>query len=137
MKKYDNCILEISKKYSKDEADKVLGDFTAIATELKNDFQDVKDNWAEFKQTTLESFKDGIVTEAEKARLRVQLDMLDRESMDIEERYKSLLANQYTDTNIKNRLAASRSPYLSAHASLRQTIEQIITDGQVDESEKL
>lgn len=136
MKKYDNCILEISKKYSKDEADKVLGDFTAIATELKNDFQDVKDNWAEFKQTTLESFKDGIVTEAEKARLRVQLDMLDRESMDIEERYKSLLANQYTDTNIKNRLAASRSPYLSAHASLRQTIEQIITDGQVDESEK-
>ena len=101
MKKYDNCILEISKKYSKDEADKVLGDFTAIATELKNDFQDVKDNWAEFKQTTLESFKDGIVTEAEKARLRVQLDMLDRESMDIEERYKSLLANQYTDTNIK------------------------------------
>ncbi len=136
MKKYDNCILEISKKYSNDAADKVLGDFTAIATELQNDFQDVKDNWAEFKQTTLESFKDGIVTEAEKARLRVQLDMLDRESMDIEERYKSLLANQYTDTNIKNRLAASRSPYLSAHASLRQTIEQIITDGQVDESEK-
>ncbi|WP_053040137.1 hypothetical protein [Staphylococcus haemolyticus] len=136
MKKYDNCILEISKKYSKDAADKVLGDFTAIATELQNDFQDVKDNWVEFKQTTLESFKDGIVTEAEKARLRVQLDMLDRESMDIEERYKSLLANQYTDTNIKNRLAASRSPYLSAHASLRQSIEQIIADGQVDESEK-
>lgn len=136
MKKYDNCILEISKKYSNDAADKVLGDFTAIATELQNDFQDVKDNWVEFKQTTLESFKDGIVTEAEKARLRVQLDMLDRESMDIEERYKSLLANQYTDTNIKNRLAASRSPYLSAHASLRQAIEQIIADGQVDESEK-
>lgn len=136
MKKYDNCILEISKKYSNDAADKVLGDFTAIATELQNDFQDVKDNWAEFKQTTLESFKDGIVTETEKARLRVQLDMLDRESMDIEERYKSLLANQYTDTNIKNRLAASRSPYLSAHASLRQAIEQIIADGQVDESEK-
>lgn len=136
MKKYDNCILEISKKYSNDAADKVLGDFTAIATELQNDFQDVKDNWAEFKQTTLESFKDGIVTEAEKARLRVQLDMLDRESMDIEERYKSLLVNQYTDTNIKNRLTASRSPYLSAHASLRQTIEQIIADGQVDESEK-
>lgn len=136
MKKYDNCILEISKKYSNDAADKVLGDFTAIATELQNDFQDVKDNWVEFKQTTLESFKDGIVTEAEKARLRVQLDMLDRESMDIEERYKSLLANQYTDTNIKNRLAASRFPYLSAHASLRQAIEQIIADGQVDESEK-
>lgn len=136
MKKYDNCILEISKKYSNDAADKVLGDFTAIATELQNDFQDVKDNWAEFKQTTLESFKDGIVTEAEKARLRVQLDMLDRESMDIEERYKSLLANQYTNTDIKNRLAASRSPYLSAHASLRKVIEQIIADGKVDESEK-
>lgn len=136
MKKYDNCILEISKKYSNDAADKVLGDFTAIATELQNDFQDVKDNWAEFKQTTLESFKDGIVTEAEKARLRVQLDMLDRESMDIEERYKSLLANQYTNTDIKNRLAASRSPYLSVHASLRKVIEQIIADGKVDESEK-
>lgn len=136
MKKYDNCILEISKKYSNDAADKVLGDFTAIATELQNDFQDVKDNWAEFKQTTLESFQDGIVTEAEKARLRVQLDMLDRESMDIEERYKSLLANQYTNTDIKNRLAASRSPYLSAHASLRKVIEQIIADGKVDESEK-
>nr|WP_256125440.1 hypothetical protein [Staphylococcus epidermidis] len=136
MKKYDNCILEISKKYSNDAADKVLGDFTAIATELQNDFQDVKDNWAEFKQTTLESFKDGIVTEAEKARLRVQLDMLDRESMDIEERYKSLLANQYTNTDIKNRLTASRSPYLSVHASLRKVIEQIIADGKVDESEK-
>lgn len=135
-KQYDASVIAISKQYTNDETGKILGSFDSLSNELKNDLKDVQDNIIEFKSTTVSAFQDGIVTEAERTRLRVQLDMLERESLDVEERYNSILNHQYANSEIKNSISVKRSPYISAHSNLRIIIERVIADGKVTTAEK-
>lgn len=135
-KQYDASVIAISKQYTNDETGKILGSFDSLSNELKNDLKDVQDNIIEFKSTTVAAFQDGIVTEAERTRLRVQLDMLDRESLDVEERYNSILNHQYANSEIKNSISVKRSPYIAAHSNLRIIIERVIADGKVTTAEK-
>ncbi len=103
---------------------------------MTKDFKDLNDGVSTFKTEVIKDFKDGIVTEAEKTRLRVQLDILDRESQDIEERYNSIFNSQYADTQVKTSISNARSTYNNSLTNLRNTIQTIIEDGEVTSSEK-
>lgn len=103
---------------------------------MTKDFKDLNDGVSTFKTEVVKDFKDGIVTEAEKTRLRVQLDILGRESQDIEERYNSIFNSQYADTQVKAAISNARSTYNNSLTKLRNTIQTVIEDGKVTPTEK-
>lgn len=124
-------------KYTDDTvAKQAAKDLENYKVKMTKDFKDLNDGVSTFKTEVIKDFKDGIVTEAEKTRLRVQLDILDRESQDIEERYNSIFNSQYADTQVKTSISNARSTYNNSLTNLRNTIQTIIEDGEVTSSEK-
>ena len=124
-------------KYTDDTvAKQAAKDLEDYKVKMTKDFKDLNDGVSTFKTEVVKDFKDGIVTEAEKTRLRVQLDILDRESQDIEERYNSIFNSQYADTQVKTSISNARSTYNNSLTKLRNTIQTVIEDGKVTPTEK-
>lgn len=135
-KDYTYALQAISLQYTQDAEGKLQEQYDGLKMEIEADIKDVRDNMLELENIFDDAFKDGIVTESEITRLNVHLDMLDREFLDVEERYKTLVNDNRIDQTIRTSLASKRSTYSSKHSNLRTVINRIIEDRKVTADEK-
>lgn len=135
-KDYTYSLQAIALQYTQDAEGKLQNQYDGLKMEIEADIKDVRDNILELENIFDDSFKDGIVTEAEITRLNVHLDMLDREFLDVEERYKTLVNDNRIEQTIRTSLASKRSAYSSKHSNLRTVINRIIEDRKVTADEK-
>lgn len=135
-KDYTYALQAIALQYTQDTEGKLQEQYDGLKMEIEADIKDVRDNMVELENIFDDAFKDGIVTEAEITRLNVHLDMLDREFLDVEERYKTLVNDNRIEQTIRTSLASKRSAYSSRHSNLRTVINRIIEDRKVTADEK-
>ncbi|MEB6232624.1 synaptonemal complex protein 1 [Mammaliicoccus sciuri] len=135
-KDYTYALQAIALQYTQDAEGKLQEQYDGLKMEIEADIKDVRDNMLELENIFDDAFKDGIVTESEITRLNVHLDMLDREFLDVEERYKTLVNDNRIDQTIRTSLASKRSTYSSKHSNLRTVINRIIEDRKVTADEK-
>lgn len=135
-KDYTYALQAIALQYTQDAEGKLQEQYDGLKMEIEADIKDVRDNMLELENIFDDAFKDGVVTEAEITRLNVHLDMLDREFLDVEERYKTLVNDNRIEQTIRTSLASKRSAYSSKHSNLRTVINRIIEDRKVTADEK-
>lgn len=133
---YTYALQAIALQYTQDAEGKLQEQYDGLKMEIAADLKDVRDNMLELETIFDDAFKDGIVTEAEVTRLQVHLDMLDREYLDVDERYKTLVNDTRIEQSIRTELASKRSAYASSHSNLRVIINQVIEDRKVTAEEK-
>lgn len=133
---YTYALQAIALQYTQDAEGKLQEQYDGLKMEIEADLKDVRDNMLELEGIFDDAFKDGIVTEAEITRLQVHLDMLDREYLDVDERYKTLINDTRIEQSIRTELASKRSAYASSHSNLRVIINQVIEDRKVTAEEK-
>lgn len=133
---YTYALQAIALQYTQDAEGKLQEQYDGLKMEIAADLKDVRDNMTELENIFDDAFKDGIVTEAEVTRLQVHLDMLDREYLDVDERYKTLVNDTRIEQSIRTELASKRSAYASSHSNLRVIINQVIEDRKVTAEEK-
>lgn len=133
---YTYALQAIALQYTQDAEGKLQEQYDGLKMEIEADLKDVRDNMLELENIFDDAFKDGIVTEAEVTRLQVHLDMLDREYLDVDERYKTLVNDTRIEQSIRTELASKRSAYTSSHSNLRVIINQVIEDRKVTAEEK-
>ncbi|QSN68394.1 hypothetical protein JTZ62_04355 [Mammaliicoccus sciuri] len=135
-KDYTYALQAIALQYTQDAEGKLQEQYDGLKMEIEADIKDVRDNMLELENIFDDAFKDGIVTESEITRLNVHLDMLDREFLDVEERYKTLVNDNRIEQTIRTSLSSKRSTYSTKHSNLRTVINRIIEDRKVTSDEK-
>lgn len=132
---YGEALLKVADTYSKDAIGQANSYTDSLRTDYVNDIKDINDNIKELQDDFLFFSNDGKISDYEKSRLKVQLDMLDRESMDLEENYQSVSANSKIGMLANSNLSAARSDYIIKHDNLKNVINSVITDGLVTPEE--
>ena len=133
---YEKTVEFVQNQY----ADTKLGQAQLYADGLKRevdaDIKDVADNIADFEADVYGAFADGIITERERARLKIHHDMLEKEKSDVIERYNTIITNQYLqgfyDTE---NLVRARSEYGEIHANLLLSLESSMIDNVITKEE--
>ena len=133
---YEKTVEFVQNQY----ADTKLGQAQLYADGLKRevdaDIKDVADNIADFEADVYGAFADGIITERERARLKIHHDMLEKEKSDVIERYNTIITNQYLqgfyDTE---NLVRARSEYGEIHANLLLSLEASMIDKVITKEE--
>lgn len=129
---YADGLLNISLKYSSDAKGEMQRTFDALKSEIDGDLRDVDIRIGNLEKDLTGSLQDGVVTETEKARLKTHLDMLDRESADLELNYQTLIKyNTVFSSTTINYLGDWRAYYTTYFNALKNTINTVISDGTV------
>ena len=95
----------------------------------------VKNSLNSFQNTVNTTFKDGIIEQAEAKAIAQHLKTLDAEKADIDKEYSAIYSNDNLTGSAKTNLASAKTSFDSAHASLKSTINTVISDGRVSSSE--
>ena len=110
-------------------------DWSPAVEDINNNIADVKNSLNSFQNTVNTTFKDGIVEEAEAKAIAQHLKTLDAEKADIDKEYSAIYSNANLTGSAKTNLASAKTSFDSAHASLKSTINTVISDGKVTSSE--
>ena len=119
----------------KGELGTVPADWTPAPEDVDKNINDVKDSLNSFQNTVNTSFKDGIIEQAEAKAIAQHLKTLDAEKADIDKEYSAIYSNANLTGSAKTNLASAKTSFDSAHASLKSTINTVISDGKVTSSE--
>lgn len=103
---------------------------------VDKEFEDVRGEMNDLGGTLTDSFKDGIITEAEAIAIEQQLKNLDVEKKDIDSIYSTLYANTDLVGTAKTNLYKAKNSYNTAHSSLISTINSAISDRKITSIEK-
>lgn len=110
-------------------------DWTPAPEDVDSNINDVKDSLNSFQDTVNNSFKNGIIEQAEAKAIAQHLKTLDAEKADIDKEYSAIYSNANLTGSAKTNLASAKTSFDSAHASLKSTINTVISDGRVTSSE--
>ena len=110
-------------------------DWTPAPEDIDSNLNDVKNSLNSFQNTVNTTFKDGIIEEAEAKAISQHLKTLDTEKADIDKEYSTIYSNTNLTGSAKTNLASAKTSFDSAHASLKSTINTVISDGRVSSSE--
>ena len=105
--------------------------------ELKGQINEVSSNLVTFKNTVETTFRDGIITEAEKKVLLEKIEQLEKEKLDVDARYLDAYNNIYLVGAHKENLNAQHNKFDSKHSQLKNKIVEVVNLGNVTESETL
>lgn len=122
--------------------------FTQTVTNMKNQTSLLK---AEFQSQVndlnraLDTYKsyiegmlaDGIITEAEKQTLKLRLEELEKEKTDIIYQYEKYKEDKMISDSTRLELKKQYDSYITRHDELIKLIDNIISDGITDDTEKL
>lgn len=111
-------------------------DWSLSPNDIKADIQDVSSELNNFQTNINGAFKDGIIQQAEAKAIEQHLNILDVEKSDIDKEYTTIYGNSLLSGTPKTNLQSAKTSYDSAHASLKSTINTVISDGKVTTSEK-
>lgn len=140
MNNYNTVIPELTVAF--DEAISSIGE--KIATEqindlndlLKQDIKNVSDSLGSLENTMNNSFRDGIINEAEYTAILESLKRLDTEKLDIDKNYKNLYSDINLSSTVKTNLKNKYDSYVSSHNNLTNYINNTIGDRVATEEEK-
>ena len=110
-------------------------DWTPAPEDVNSNIDDVKNSLNSFQNTVNTTFKDGVVEQAEAKAIAQHLKTLDAEKADIDKEYSAIYSNANLTGSAKTNLASAKTSFDSAHASLKSTINTVISDGRVSSSE--
>ena len=110
-------------------------DWTPAPEDIDSNLNDVKNSLNSFQNTVNTTFKDGIIEEAEAKAISQLLKTLDTEKANIDKEYSTIYSNANLTGSTKTNLASAKTSFDSAHASLKSTINTVISDGRVSSSE--
>ena len=127
---------EIKLSVSKVEND-FKSDMSVQKIELESQIKDISTALNNFKNTVDTTFKDGIIDEAEKQLLQEKIDLIDKEKVDIDLKYSSVIEDVNLSQGIKVELTNKYNEYCNKHNELKEKINHIISDNMVNDAEKL
>lgn len=111
-------------------------DWSLSPNDVQANIQDVSSELNNFQTNINGVFKDGIIEQAEAKAIEQHLKILDVEKSDIDKEYATIYENSLLTGTPKTNLQSAKTSYDSAHASLKSTINTVISDGKVTSSEK-
>lgn len=111
-------------------------DWSLSPNDVQANIQDVSSELNNFQTNINGAFKDGIIEQAEAKAIEQHLKILDVEKSDIDKEYATIYGNSLLTGTPKTNLQSAKTSYDSAHASLKSTINTVISDGKVTSSEK-
>ena len=140
MNNYNRVIPELTVAF--DEAISSIGE--KITTEqindlndlLKQDIKNVSDSLGSLENTMNNSFRDGIINEAEYTAILESLKRLDTEKLDIDKNYNNLYSDINLSSTVKTNLKNKYDSYVSSHNNLTNYINNTIGDRVATEEEK-
>lgn len=125
---------------AKDKADAAEGAAKEHANEiektLRTEIGTLSNALTEFETTIGETFKDGIISEAEAASIEKYKNSLDAAKVEVDNRYTSLYANPDLIGTPKTSLATAKTNFNTAHNALIKTINDAIADAKTTTEEK-
>ena len=127
---------EIKLSVSKVESD-FKNDMSVQKIELESQIKDVSAALGNFEETVNTTFKDGIIDEAEKQLLKEKIGLVDKEKVDIDLRYNSVVQDLNLSEEVKIELTAKYNEYCNKHNELKEKINHVISDNMVNDAEKL
>ena len=127
---------EIKLSVSKVESD-FKNDMSIQKIELESQIKDVSTALGNFEETVNTTFKDGIIDEAEKQLLKEKIGLVDKEKVDIDLRYNSVVQDLNLSEEVKIELTAKYNEYCNKHNELKEKINHVISDNMVNDAEKL
>ena len=127
---------EIKLSVSKVESD-FKNDMSVQKIELESQIKDVSTALGTFEETVNTTFKDGIIDEAEKQLLKEKIGLVDKEKVDIDLRYNSVVQDLNLSEEVKIELTAKYNEYCNKHNELKEKINHVISDNMVNDAEKL
>ena len=111
-------------------------DWSLSPNDIHANIQDVSSELNSFQTNVNGAFKDGIIQQAEAKAIEQHLKILDVEKSDTDKEYATIYGNSLLTGTPKTNLQSAKTSYDSAHASLKSTINTVISDGKVTSSEK-
>ena len=127
---------EIKLSVSKVEND-FKSDMSVQKIELESQIKDISTALGNFENTVNTTFKDGVIDQAEKQLLQEKVDLVNKEKLDIDLRFKSLTGDNNLSTSMKTQLTNKYNDYCNKHNQLIEKINHIISDDMVNDAEKL
>ena len=127
---------EIRLSVSKTE-NNLRSDINLQKVELKGQINDVTNSLSNFKDTVNTVFKDSVIDESEKLLLKEKISNIDKEKLDIDSRYDSIVNNVNLSDNLKENLIDKYNQYNLKHNELKTKIQSVISDNIVNDAEKL
>lgn len=127
---------EIKLSVSKVESD-FKNDMSIQKIELESQIKDVSTALGTFEETVNTTFKDGIIDESEKQLLKEKIGLVDKEKVDIDLRYNSVVQDLNLSEEVKIELTAKYNEYCNKHNELKEKINHVISDNMVNDAEKL
>ena len=127
---------EIKLSVSKVKSD-FKNDMSTQKIEIESQIKDVSDALGTFENTVNTVFKDGIIDEAEKILLQEKIDNIDKEKLDVDAKYNSVVNDENLSEDIKTELITKYEEYNDKHSELKSKIENVISDSIVNDAEKL
>lgn len=127
---------EIKLSVSKVESD-FKNDMSIQKIELESQIKDVSTALVTFEETVNTTFKDGIIDESEKQLLKEKIGLVDKEKVDIDLRYNSVVQDLNLSEEVKIELTARYNEYCNKHNELKEKINHVISDNMVNDAEKL
>ena len=103
---------------------------------VDKELDDVRKKVDGLGDTLTDSFKDGIISEAEAIAIEQQLKNLDVEKKDIDSIYTTLYVNTDLTGTAKTNLYKAKNSYNTAHSSLIDAINSAISDRKITNIEK-
>ena len=127
---------EIKLSVSRVESD-FKNDMSVQKIQLENQINDVNTALGTFEEIVNTTFKDGIIEESEKQLLKEKIELIDKEKVDIDVRYNSLIEDVYLSESIKSELINKYENYNLKHDELKSKIELVISDNMINDAETL
>lgn len=103
---------------------------------LKADIKNVSNSVGSLEETMNNSFRDGIIDEAEYIAIVESLQRLNTEKLDIDKNYSSLYSNSNLVGTAKTNLKTKYDNYVSSHNNLINYVNNTIGDRVATDSEK-
>ena len=127
---------EIKLSVSKIEND-FKNDMNLQKLELEGQINDVNSALGTFEETVNTTFKDGIIDETEKSLLKEKINLIDKEKVDIDLRYNSIISDSNLSKEVKTELITKYNDYCNSHNKLKERIDSVISDSIVNDAEKI
>ncbi len=113
-----------------------IGDYSSALSAITGDLSILNTNLTNFQTTVNSTFKDGVIQESESKTIAQHINTLANEKQSVDSRYNIIYANTNLTGTPKTNLLNAKTAYNTAYTNLISSINNAITDGKVNTTEK-
>lgn len=113
------------------------GEMSLQKIEFEKQLNDVSSSLSDFEKTVNTIFKDGIIDQAEKQILGERLANIEKEKSDVDARYLAIYNEEHLSSSLKEEVLDKYNDFNLKYNSLKDKINQVISDDVVNDAEKL